>query len=448
MIQRQSTRSRRLRIAELAVLLAALTLTGCSLDGVISRHLSSNQKADAKKRWDTMRGGARVQLAQRHLESGRLEDAEKELNLALEVSPDNALAHTLAARLWLEQGQLARARESVAMAMTFSNDPEICYLAGIIAERYDDLNQALKYYEKASSAAPLVAEYVLARAELLITLGRPLQALELIESRLSDFERNAPLRSLAARIDRSLGLRAPALERAREAARLSDQDSAVVAELGDLLIWAGEYNDAIELLAPVASELRQGQPGKPQPEAAAHLRSVTHNLARAYLNTARYAEAVQAIRSLNDQANDPAAAVLLAQAALGQGDLDTAASILTDGGASIPAEGLLLLAYVETRRRHFDAAEKAAKTAIEKDDRLALAWCLLGQSVQAVGRMDDARRAYSEALAIDPDCRLAHGLLSGLSRTQRTSAELPNARRPARSVRRAVAHEPTAEVIP
>ncbi|MCZ6699228.1 MAG: hypothetical protein O7D94_09890, partial [Planctomycetota bacterium] len=118
---------------------------GCEVPKT-GRALLSDQKearVDARKRWDDMRGSARLQVAERHFVAGRYDETEKELDIIHAAAPNHAEPYRLAARLWLEKGELARARDAVTRAAALSDEPEIDFLAGIVAERYDDPALAL-----------------------------------------------------------------------------------------------------------------------------------------------------------------------------------------------------------------------------------------------------------------------------------------------------------------
>src|SRR5262249_41778404 len=151
----------------------------------------------------SVRGGVKLQLARQHLQSGRLEEAEKIINQAVALSSKDPQAFVLLAKLRLEQGQLAEARAAVTPASVLApGNPEVSYLSGIIAQRYGDLEMAAEYYTAASKAAPNAVDYLLAEAETLVALDRSLDALDLVESRIGDFDSHASMRMLAARICR------------------------------------------------------------------------------------------------------------------------------------------------------------------------------------------------------------------------------------------------------
>ncbi|MFQ5422698.1 MAG: tetratricopeptide repeat protein [Phycisphaerae bacterium] len=431
-IVRRSART--LRWVTPVAVCAFLGTSGCAepSGGESARSSHEAGRVEARHRWDAMRSGARLQVAERHLRAGRLDDAKKELELALGTAPDNAGAYKLATRVWLEEGQLAKARDAVQTAAGLSNDPEIDFLAGIVAERYDDPSTALEHYMAASEKAPLVAQYVLAQAEMLVTTGRRLDALALIQSRMRDFDRNAPMRTLAARVLQLLDLREPAVEAAREAVRLSDGDPETIEDLGLILAWAGHLDEAVEVLAPIARESER------ETEAADHEEDGKSKASPSMPPRARVlyrlgglqlaaGQALAALRTLEEltqtRPNDAVAWTLCGRAALMAGQPERAVAALsaaTRTGSAGP-EAHLLDAYLAFEHGDFDHAIESAQTAIQLDKNLIVAYCVLGQSAEAVGLLDRAEEAYHDALAIDPESPLPRKLLCDL--TQPTAYE-------------------------
>lgn len=402
-----------------------IVCAGCELPKTGKALLSGQQEArsDAQQRWDDLRGSARLQVAERHLKAGRFDEAEKELNIIHAAVPNNVKAYKLATQLWLEKGELARARDAVTRAAALSDDPEVEFLAGIVAERYDDPALALEHFERASRNAPRVVDYVLARIETLLTVGREFEALALTEASMRDFDANVQLRTLAAQIHRSLGLRAPTIDRAREAVRLSDGEIQAIAELGSSLVWAGRNSEAIELLQPLVNEAAvagapQGNSSDtdgrvPEPERS----DIALYLGRAYLQDGQPVKAMQVFRRLASQESDNAVAwSFYANAAVMAGEFQEAAGALETARREKPSTELdLLSSFVAYRLDDFDQAFEFARRVLARDDRSVDAYCLLGQSAEAMGELDTARKAYTDALAIEPQSVLVRSLLHALA---------------------------------
>lgn len=443
-------------------------LAGCApfKSKLLADHTAPQRKEKAQQQWDSVRADVKLQLAKQHLAVGRLDEAEKTLDQAVATAPSDPQAFLLLTRLRLEQGRLAEAREAVSAALALSAkvvaadppvrdaDPEVFYFAGVVAQRYNDLERAAELYASAARRAPNVVAYVLAYAETLAALDRPMDALELLERRMNDFDTSAPMRLLGARVCRNLGLRGPAAAHAREAVRLDPQPT-VAAEAGQILVWAERFSDAVGVLAPLLVDAGPRQGG---PSAAADIsavqtirpippgeESLRRSLAAAYFRLGRPDQAMASLApALCGDFAAPATSALYARAAIAAGDLSAAARAL-DRSRERGPELLLLAAYVAFQSGDFTSASEKVDLAIAhenpatkprgdeatkllshegrtaaQDDRALLpAYLLKGRSAEAAGRLDDARRAYGDALALDPASKTAAACLARLESSYR-----------------------------
>ena len=406
--------------------LAALAAGGCGegFSNLVRDHASKNRKADAQKQWNAMRGSVKLQLAENQLSSGRLEEAEKTLEQAIAMSPDSGRAYLLLARLELERGELAKARDAIGTASSLpGNDSEVEYVAGIVAQRYGDLSEALGHYTYAAIAAPQVASHILARAEMLVALGRHIEALEVINERIADFDGNLPIRMLAARLNWMLALRGPTIAWCREALRLSQDDPLATAELGQLLVWAGQYEEAIGILRPLVESGTSG--GRTMAstvcldDGGVVTPSVLRALARAYVATRQWQQAKLVTKPLMARdKQDVASWCLFARAALESDDAGGAWEALRVVHSHNPptAETKLLAAHVALCRGDNEAALAAANEAAEIDESFVTAYCIMGQAREALGEPDRAREAYAKAVELDPMSPVAQSLLYELAR--------------------------------
>ncbi len=420
-------------------LFAALLIVGCQFDGgslfntsknsgILAKHLAGRRPGEAQQHWDDVRGGIQLQLAENQFRAGRLDEAEKTLEQALTLAPDNPKAHLLAARLHLERGDLAKARDAVDRAVILSGgDVEAEYVAGIVAERYGHLSAALEHYAAAAAQAPQVAAYVLAQAETLTALDRSIEALELIESRIGDFDGNASMRMLAAHLHQGLGLRGPAADYAREAVRIQEEDPVVAAQAGRILVWAGQYDDAVAILRPLVEKALSTQDSARRTiDLAGPLApSVLRDLASAYAAGGQWREVQWALKPvMAHDDNDVAAWALYTRAALMLDDLDIAAEAVRALQANNPhtPEPLLLAAYVALRQGAPEQAVEAAGGAIRMNERLFTAHCLMGLACEALGRLDRAEESYAKAASLEPDSQVAGVLLERLRKGMEAAA--------------------------
>ena len=362
--------------------------------GLFARHMS-NDRDRAQERWDGMRGDVELQVAEQHFRAGRLKEARKALQNVLAMSPRNVGAYKLATRLYIEQGELSRARESIAVALQHSvDDAEAEYLAGIVAQRYGELDSALEHYRAAQTLSPNEVEYVLAVAETWNAFDKPTKALKVVEGRLTDFDGCAAIWMLAARLCRVLDLKRPAVEYCREAHRLDQGDVWSEVEVGLTLIWAERFDEAIGILRPlvdksVAASRTAGantqEPGPVSP-------SVVHALARAYMARKDWAQAREVLKPvMSENATDATAWCLYVRASLGAGDRRSAREAITKLNRRMTptAETLLLEAYVSFWLGDYPAVSLLSRKALERDKHLRSARWLLARSRLVLRKNDD-----------------------------------------------------------
>jgi Tfp pilus assembly protein PilF len=406
------SRAMKTRLSWIEVSAAAFLLlpAGCGDFKAMERFAFRDQKAQAQKNWDSVRSDVKLQLVRQHLEAGRLSEAEKLLDQVMSLSPHDARPYVLAARLRLEQGKLAEAKEAILIAQGMAGcDADTYYYSGIIAQRYGFHKGALVYYRKASNAAPMNAMYVCAQAEMLLTLDRPSDALQLIESRKSDFDSDVNLRVLSARIARRLELRGPAVAFVRDAVQLAKDDRLLALQLADILDWARADEELIDLLGPYLSR---------RPEMPASAKCM---LAQAYLRTNHPIEAGEILKPLM-QNQDVAgiSAMISAHSAATDGNMDDAVRsarlAIPDAERQKAPEPFLMIALTSLKSGDAAQALNMAQRALTMDARNISALCLKGQAHEALGELDEARWSYLDALAIDPQEFVVKALLDNLTR--------------------------------
>jgi len=385
---------------------ASLTLAGCT-GGILDKQFSARPKAEARERWNALRGRVKLQLAEQHLAAGRLDDAEKALNEALALDGPQPESLLIAGKLRFEQGRLAEARAALASAAAQSEpDPEIEYWSGILAERYGHLDQAAEHYARALALNPNEPGYLTARAETLVALDRAAEALELIEGRVADFDDDPAVRLLAARVSRLMGLRGPAAAHVREALRGHEDDPALCAEAALLLGWAGEHGEVITILGPLVNqELRSGGNDGRNAFDGVLAASAGRVYAAALLARQRFAEAHTVLKAiLCRDPDDLLAWSLFARSALAAGDAAEAAAALDSlhQRTAPTAETLLLAAYAALRLGQPQAALDSARRAVELEPRMVEAHCLMAEAAAALGRGELRDKACAAALAIEP----------------------------------------------
>lgn len=369
--------------------LAVSLMVLASLVGGCATLFPKDPHKAAAGRWDAVRGRIKLQLAQDQFNAGRIREAESQLKEAVGLNPKSPQAQVLLAKLSLEKGELIPAKAALEAAIESGGmSPEIAYLLGVISQRYGDLEAALSYYAEASDRAPQSAAYVAAQAETLAALGRLTEALDLVDGRRTDFERNATLRALAGDIHTILGQYEQAADAYREASLLAPDDIQIQLELGVSLARAQRYQEAISVLAPLASQTHD----LPW--------SARMALGRAYLVRGDAPAARDVFRgAVRAFSNDAEPWTWLGRAALACSDFLTARQAAERATVLAPkdAGGWLLLGYVCQRQKEYAAARKAFESALRLDGKDPLTHCLMGQVLEALGQRDEALSHYRRA---------------------------------------------------
>lgn len=417
---------------------------GCGLESqsdLLKAHMANDRNTASKQQWDTVRGGVQLQIARQHYDAGRLNEAETVLRQALALAPENVGAYHLATRVYLETGDLAKAREVSSLARGLTDGAaETAYLAGIVAQRFGEKEEALAQYLEAQSLSPNTAEYVMAAAESWVALDELGEALTLVTSRIRDFDGSAAMHVLAARVCRMSGLREQAIEHCREARRQGGDDAKLDVETAMILAWAGSTDEAIgPLRARVDAALAGGtrfqeskgragvwpadKPDGPrvgETPAPVVTPSVVHALARAYIALGQWNEARAVLKPLmSDDGADATAWSLFARAALSAGDLAAAQeAISTFHSRGEPTcETWLLEALVSHLQGDSPRAGKAAARALEMDPQNESAMWLAAQAAQAMGEPELARQAYARALQDGTRPQVTRQLMANLEET-------------------------------
>ncbi|MCH7814286.1 MAG: tetratricopeptide repeat protein [Planctomycetes bacterium] len=245
------------RIPRAATALAALiALAGCH--GVTHQQ----QRDQAERHWSQVRARVKLQLATQQYEVGQIEAAITTVREAIGLDPISVPSHLLLSRAFLEQGDLPNAGRVLDAAEGLGLEAaELCYMRGVIAERSRRLVEALADFERAARLDPDQKDYLVARAECLVAVGRPEEACALVVESADRFDRDGTLDTLLAEILLLLHDEAGAAAAFRRALPLVDDNELVVEQYGLLLTRLNRPAEALAVLQPLV-ENRREQPGR------------------------------------------------------------------------------------------------------------------------------------------------------------------------------------------
>jgi predicted Zn-dependent protease len=224
------------------ILLSLVLLVGCS-------SMKNEQKIAAKKEWNSARANVLFSLAKDQYATGNFDKSRQTVDEALGMDPQNVNLRILSAKLNIEQGHLESADADLKLARASNpRNAETDYLSGVIYQRWQKPEAAYDYYKAASEKAPSELAYVLARAEMLVTMDKPTEALELLQAKVTFFEHSAAIRDAAGQLLVQQHKYKDAVDMLRQASVLATDDMAIREHLALAMFYAGQYREAADAL--------------------------------------------------------------------------------------------------------------------------------------------------------------------------------------------------------
>ncbi|HSV16075.1 MAG TPA: tetratricopeptide repeat protein, partial [Tepidisphaeraceae bacterium] len=205
---------------------AAMAAVGCS-------QVDENHKKfvkDNRGQFDVMRLQLTYEVAAEQYKTGELDKCRETLKSALAVPTPYAPMHVLAGKLEMEgdHGNLETAAVELKKAVEINGeDPEPYYLLGVVYQRWQKFETACGYYQQAVDHKSSEASYVLAVAEMKMTLGQLDDAQQLLEDKMLYFEQSGAMHIALAKIATLKGDHAAAAKHLRDATLLLPEDQNV-----------------------------------------------------------------------------------------------------------------------------------------------------------------------------------------------------------------------------
>ena len=384
-----------------------LAVTGCKTP------THTEAKVQAEQRWSQVRGQVKLQLARQQFDRGLFEDTIKTLKEATTLDPTSAESYALLAKSNLELGKSTTADQVLdAAAKLGLVSAELHYLQGVVLEQRNELDSALSQYVKARTLDSSKIMYLLAQIETLVALNRPGEALALADASANQFDDEASLAVLGARITALMGDAEGALRRFQHPAIQSAGSRVATEELGSLLASHGHCSEAIRILQPLCD------PGAPGADGLKVSAGARRSLAQCYLegNEPQLAIGVLLVHAA-DNPGESASQLLLAKAALAGGEYMAALQAIEQARRvnrnSTSPEIELLLAMTHWRRGDLAGAQSVLDQVLSANPGDVDAWCLMGEVLQSLDRNEESRAAFERAIDLEPGCRWAKDHLSG-----------------------------------
>lgn len=383
--------------------IALALLVGCANQTSSEDRLT--QKEAARKNWNNARAAVLYKLAKEQYATGNLPDCRKSLDEALAHAADNVAVHVLSAKVWIELGKLEQAEHELQAARTLDAKlAEADYLSGIICQRWEKPEAALKYYVSACEKSPAELAYLLARAEMLVTMDRRTEALEILKDRMTYFESSPAIRDAVGQLlvqDKKYAQAVPIL---RQANILAPDEAAIREHLALAMFYNKQYRDAALILDKIIKD-----------ERFSNRVDLLTALGECDLQTARPSEARESFETAAQlQPGSVTVWINLGKAALQLDDLRRAEISLKKAISLDPqgSEASLMLGYLRLKQDKLDEALQAFRKASALDAKDSVAICMTGYVLEKKGKSNEAIECYGRALKIKPDDQLAATLMA------------------------------------
>jgi Flp pilus assembly protein TadD len=380
-------------------LLLPLSTAGCAGES------KQTQKEKATAQWNGTRAAVMLSLAGDQYQNGNFDKCRKTLTDAERMDPTNAKVRVLSAKLAIEQGQLELAEKELAIAR--ESDPADAvadYLSGVVCQRWQKPERAYEFYSQAAEKAPNELPYVLARAEMLVTMDRANEALALLQEKVVFFEHSAAIRDAAGELLVQQGRYADAVEMLRQASILANNDNQVREHLAMAQYLNKQYREASENFARLLKDTKN------QKRYDLYLAQGECQLAMGKCSEARGSfELASRLSPSSVQAWTGTAKAALQNNDTRRADLALKRAVALDGNS---AETQLLLGYLRLKENKMREALAAFHRASQLDSKDTVSLCMIGYVLEKNGQGAKAMEYYGRALKLKPNDEMAKQLMA------------------------------------
>jgi Flp pilus assembly protein TadD len=382
--------------------LLACMLVGCTS---MDKDQTATAKATAEKNWNDARSMVLVGLAEDQYKNGNFEKSRATIDQAITMQPENSAAHILSAKLYIETGSLEAAERELELAR--KEDPksaEAEYLSGVVYQRWQQPQRALEFYQYACYNAPAELAYVMAKGEMLVAMGRRDEALPMLQAKAAYFEHSGEIRDEIGLLLEQDGRYPEAAEMFRHAQILSEDDLTIKEHLAMALFDAKEYSESAQIITDLLTN-----------EKFNHRPDLLSVLGECQLQTGHADDAVMSFQQASEITPDAVSVWLgLGRAELQIYNLKRAEFALRKCLAldDNNAEAHLMMGYAQLRLNDVNNAYGSFSRASDLNPKDSTSICMMGVALDRLGRKQEAAQCYKRALAISPDDDLASKLLA------------------------------------
>ncbi len=359
------------------------------------------QKLEAEQNWKRGRAEFKSQLAKQHIEWGRINEAIPILEEAAALDPTTQVYDILLSKCYLEQGDLESAWEAThRTASPGDTSAELEYMRGLIAERRSQLREALRHYLAAAKIEPTNADYAMAAAEGLVSIGQPGEA----QRFLSGPRQNDQLILLRAGVWVLLQDLEQAASDFEAVKYLLIENRLAAEEYGLVLVRLGHYAEAMAVLRPLVES--SANPAAPESERPSVSAAVIRALATCHVRLG-FPDRASAILQdhLESSPKDARAWWSLAKILIQAGDWQRARTAIERGESLTPRKAAwkLLRACLAWHRGDLDDTTALLMNISVTRPEDAVIHLLQARAFEQRGESSLAREHYEAALRLAPD---------------------------------------------
>ncbi len=380
-------------------------LAGCAGQGSYTRESASA----ARTRLDQIKSAGEWEMAMQSFLAGDLPKALKRIDTSIALNESVAKSHVLRGRILMEMGNVGSSLDSLTRAVAI--DPQHVdahYFTAVAYERLAQREKALASYLAAAELDRTNAQYVIAAGEMYMDLGRFEEAEAFLREQSTLFVHHAGVKQTLGHLAMLKGEHEAAIALLAEARLLAPDDRVILEDLTRAQFAGGQYAKAESGLAAI---LRN--------DTASVRRDLHLMRARCLVQLKRPVDAREILIKLttgHEGAADVEAWALLGNVSYALSDLGRVRTVSSRLVAVAPdrPEGYLLRGLLMRKQDNLSGALDSADQALARGDKSGAAIMLKGLVLDEMGRLDDARAAYSQALANDPANRALERLIASV----------------------------------
>lgn len=370
---------------------ALLVLPACS-----SSPVTEKAREEARGRMNAVNAQLLADQAKQGFEGGQFEKALKNIDGAIDRSPEIASFHVMRGRILLEMHRLEASMDSFKRAVELDpGNADANYFAGIIYQRWQNNEKSYESYHAAMDIDVENVQYALATAEALVAMKKFDQARQLINEKRQRFQNNGAMRQLLGQISMMEGDPAEASRNFAEARLMDPDDNSLLEELMQAQFASSQFAKCLDSLKTL--QARTGDKD-PRPDLVRIEARCLTRLDRGPEARNLYLQLVQVYPA------DAAVWVEFGLLALDLGDHRRVAQAASRIMSLAPEryEGYMLGAMHEFSQGDLGVALDLIEQSTERAPDIALPHLILGRFLEKAGEVDRAYAAYAGALRAEP----------------------------------------------